>query len=143
MITDITTLSTFILALFSAVIGGYISYYFASKSRKQEAIVKFREEKYSNLIIFLQGFVGNTSNSETKKKFFEEQYRSWTYSSDEVIKALNNLVELVKKNEGQKPNFEDGQKAIGNIVLAMRKDLLGKTNLSFKDFQYTDVINRN
>jgi GH25 family lysozyme M1 (1,4-beta-N-acetylmuramidase) len=79
--------------------------------------VKFIEEKYSNLIIFLQGFVGNTSNSETKKKFFEEQYRSWTYSSDEVIKTLNNLVELVKKNEGQKPNFEEDQKAIGNIVL--------------------------
>lgn len=74
MIIDTTILSTFILALFSAVIGGYVSYYFTSKSKKQEAIVKFREEKYSNLIIFLQGFVGNTSNSETKKKFFEEQY---------------------------------------------------------------------
>lgn len=143
MIIDTTVLSIFILALFSAALGGYISYYFASKSKKQEAIIKFREEKYSNLIIFLQGFVGNTSNSETKKKFFEEQYRSWTYSSDEVIKALNNLVELVKKNEGQKPNIEEGQKAIGNIVLAMRKDLLRKTNLSFKDFQYTDVVNRN
>lgn len=35
------------------------------------------------------------------------------------------------------------QKAIGNIVLAMRKDLLGKTNLTFKIFQYTDVIDRN
>ena len=140
---NIETLSTFILALISALIGGYISYYFTSKSKKQEAIIKFREEKYSNLIIFLQGFYGTTSNSETKKKFFEEQYRSWTYSSDEVINALNNLVELVKKNEGQKPNPEEGQKAIGNIVLAMRKDLLGKTNLTFKDFQFTDVINRN
>lgn len=68
--------------------------------------------------------------------------RSWTYSSDEVIKALNHLVELVKINEGQKPNIEEGQKAIGNIVLAMRKDLLGKTTLSFKDFQYTDVVSR-
>jgi hypothetical protein len=142
MIIDVEVLSTFILALFSAGIGGLISFYFASKSKKQEAIMKFREEKYSNLIIFLQGFVGNTSNSETKRKFFEEQYKSWTYSSDEVVKALNNLVEIVKNNGSQKPNIEEGQKAIGNIVLAMRKDLLGKTSLTYNDFKYTDVIER-
>lgn len=78
-----------------------------------------------------------------RRSFFEEQYRSWTYSSDEVTSALNNLVELVKRNEGQRPNPEEGQQAIGNIILAMRKDLLGKTNLTFKDFQFTNVINRN
>jgi len=54
------------------VLGCNISYYFASKSEKQEAIIKFREEKYSNVIIFLQDIIGNTGNSETKKNFFDE-----------------------------------------------------------------------
>jgi len=56
---------------------------------------------------------------------------------------LNNLVGLVKRNQGQKPNIDEGRKAIGTNFLAMGKDLLGKTNLSFKDFLYTEVVNRN
>ncbi len=107
---------------------------------KLEALIKFREEKYSNLLILLQGFVGNTANSETKKKFFDEQYKSWIYSSDEVIIATNKLVSLVIDSRGQESDHNAGRKAIGDIVLAMRKDLLGKTNLSFTDFRYTDVI---
>ena len=124
-------LITSILALASAIIGGFVSYYFASKSKKFEAILKFREEKYSNLLILLQGFIGKTANYDTKKKFFEEQYKSWVYSSDEVVKAINDLVKLVIDSKGQDPDHDAGRKAIGDIVLAMRKDLLGKTRLKY------------
>jgi hypothetical protein len=134
-----TIIITSILALASAIIGGFVSYYFTSKSKKFEAVLKFREEKYSNLLIHLQGFVGKTANFETKKKFFDEQYKSWVYSSDEVVKAINNLVKLIIDSEGREPDHEAGRKAIGDIVLAMRKDLLGKTKLNYLDFRYTDV----
>jgi len=135
----LSVIVTSFLALTSAFIGGFVSYYFTSKSKKLEAIIRFREEKYSNLLILLQGFVGNTVSYDTKKKFFEEQYKSWVYCSDEVVLAINNLVQLVIDLKGKDPNPEEGRKAIGDIVLAMRKDLLGKTNLTFKDFRYTDV----
>ncbi|DAB29209.1 MAG TPA: hypothetical protein CFH84_10740 [Sulfurimonas sp. UBA12504] len=87
----------------------------------------------------LQGFVGSTATSETKRKFFEEQYRSWIYSSDEVVKAINEMVRLVIDSKGKDPDPELGRKVVGNIVLAMRKDLNGKTNLNYTDFIYTDV----
>ncbi len=50
------------------------------------------------------------------------------------------MVQLVIASKGEKPDIQEGRKAIGSIVLAMRKDLLGKTNLNYNDFQYTDVI---
>jgi len=131
---------TSILALVSAIVGGFVSYYFTSKSKKFEAVLKFREEKYSNLLILLQGFVGESANYETKKRFFDEQYKSWIYSSDEVVIAINNLVKLVIDSKGQEPDRDAGRKAIGDIVLAMRKDLLGKTKLNYLDFRYTDVL---
>ncbi len=123
-----------------AVISSYLTYYFAIKSKKNEAILKFKEEKYSNLLILLQGFVGKTTSGETKKKFFEEQYKSWLYSSDGVVKAINEMVQLVINAKGKEPEQEKGKKAVGNIVLEMRKDLSGKTNLKSEDFRYTDVI---
>ncbi len=124
----------------TAVLGSYLTYYFTIKSKKSEAILKFKEEKYSNLLILLQGFVGRTSSGETKRKFFEEQYKSWLYCSDGVVKALNKMVQLVIDSRGEEPDHEKGKKAVGNIVLEMHKDLLGRTELTAEDFRYTDVI---
>lgn len=136
----IETTLLILIPVIIAVISSYLTYYFAIKSKKNEAILKFKEEKYSNLLILLQGFVGKTTSGETKKKFFEEQYKSWLYSSDGVIKAINEMVQIVINARGKEPKQEKGKKAVGNIVLEMRKDLLGKTNLKSEDFRYTDVI---
>lgn len=129
-----------LLPIISAVVGSYLTYYFTSKSKKNEAILKFKEEKYSNLLILLQGFVGKTTSGDTKRKFFEEQYKSWLYCSDGVVKAINEMVQLVIDSRGKEPDAEKGKKAVGNIVLEMRKDLLGKTELTADNFRYTDVI---
>ncbi|WP_196780005.1 hypothetical protein [Malaciobacter molluscorum] len=116
-----------------------MTYFFASRSKREESILKYKEEKYANLLVLLQGFVGSTATSETKRKFFEEQYRSWIYSSDEVVKAINEMVRLVINSQGKDPDPELGRKVAGNIVLAMRKDLNGKTNLNYTDFRYAAV----
>ncbi len=45
-----------------------------------------------------------------KKEFFEEQYKSWLYSSDEVIENINKLIDLVIENRGKTPDPEEGKK---------------------------------
>jgi hypothetical protein len=135
-----TAILLVLIPIATAAISSYLTYFFAIKSKKSEAILKFKEEKYSNLLILLQGFVGKTTSGETKRKFFEEQYKSWLYCSDSVVKAINKMVQLVIDSRGKEPDTEKGKKAVGNIVLEMRKDLLGKTELTTNDFKYTDVI---
>lgn len=49
------------------------------------------------------------------------------------------MIRLVEKNRGSAPAPESGQKAIGDIVLAMRRDLLRKTNLDHAAFRYMNV----
>jgi hypothetical protein len=140
--TDMTINDTLIVVLpiVTAIMSSYLTYYFATKSTKNEAMIKFKEEKYSNLVIALQGFVGSAVSSEKKVKFYEEQYKSWLYSSDNVVKAVNDLTNLLIEEKGKAPDPEKGRRVIGNIILEMRKDLIGKTNLRYKDFRYTDVI---
>ncbi|MDD3770039.1 MAG: hypothetical protein PHV10_05440 [Sulfuricurvum sp.] len=129
-----------LLPILTAIVGSYLTYYFTSRSKREETVLKYKEEKYANLLVLLQGFVGSTATSETKRKFFEEQYRSWIYSSDDVIKAINEMVKLVIDSKGKDPDPDLGRKVVGNIVLAMRKDLNGKTNLNYSDFRYIDVM---
>jgi hypothetical protein len=132
-----TILAALILAIVTALISSFLTYYFTSKKQKNEAILKFREEKYAELLLLLEGFVGQTASSETKKAFFREQHKSWLYSSDEVTRAINHMIKLVANHKGMIKTKDD---PVGNIVLAMRKDLLGKTSLTSDEFKYIDVI---
>lgn len=129
-----------LLSTVTAIISSYLTYYFAIRSKKTEAMIKFKEEKYSNLIIALQGFMGSTVSADVKRTFFEEQYKSWLYSSDNVVKAINELVKLLIEERGQTPDPKKGREIVGNIILEMRKDLIGKTKLTHQEFRYTDVI---
>ncbi|MEM9671423.1 MAG: hypothetical protein ACFB15_04650 [Cyclobacteriaceae bacterium] len=127
------------LPIITAILSSYLTYLFAIKTKEKEVMTKFKEEKYSNLIIALQGFVGSTVSPDTKRKFYEEQYKSWLYSSDDVVRSINELTKLLIREKGKDSNPQEGRKVVGNIILEMRKDLLGKTDLTYKDFRYTDV----
>lgn len=129
-----------LLPIITLILGSALTYFFGKKSKRNESALKYKEEQYAKLLVKLQGFVGQTADSQTKREFFEEQYKSWLYCSDEVIVAINNMVSLVKN--GGTPDPIEGRKAVGNIVVAMRKDLYGKTKLEFDAFQYIDVIDK-
>lgn len=129
-----------LVPLVSAAVGAFLAYLFTTRAKRDESIARFKEEKYAKLLVKLQGFVGLTTSAQTKREFFEEQYQSWLYASDEVVEALNRMVRLVIDNRGRTPAQEDGRKAVGEIVLAMRRDLLHKSKLDYKAFQYIDVI---
>jgi len=137
---DVKDIFLILLPIIAGIIGSYLTYYLTMKSKKSEAIFRYKEEKYANLLVLLKGFVGKTASGDLKRQFFDEQYKSWLYCSDDVVKTINNMVRLVIDSRGQAPDSKKGKEAVGEIVRAMRKDLLGKTNLSFNDFVYTDVI---
>ena len=136
---EIKDILLIVIPIVTAALGSFLTYFFAIQTKQREAMMKFKEEKYSNLIIALQGFVGSTVSPDTKRNFFEEQYKSWLYSSDKVVEAVNELIKLLIDEQGKSPDPEKGRKVIGNIILEMRRDLLGKTDLTYKDFRYTDV----
>lgn len=137
---DTQTTLLILLPIVTAILSSYLTFYFAMRSKRTEAMIKFKEEKYSNLVVALQGFIGTTASADIKRKFFEEQYKSWLYSSDDVVKSINELIRFFTEEGGQSHDPEKGRKMIGRIILEMRKDLIGKTELTYIDFRYTDVV---
>lgn len=131
---------TSLIPVATLLLGSLLTYYFGIRAKRDEAAQKHKEEQYSKLLIKLQGFVGSTANAETKREFFEEQYKSWLYCSDEVIESINSMVALVVNGQGANPDPVEGRKAVGNIVIAMRNDLRGKTKLDYQAFRYIDVV---
>ena len=64
---DTKTLLLVLIPIIVAIMSSYLTYFFAIKSRKTEVMLKFKEDKYSNLLVLLKGFVGSTASSELKK----------------------------------------------------------------------------
>ncbi|MGO9995830.1 MAG: hypothetical protein ACLPTF_25415 [Steroidobacteraceae bacterium] len=128
-----------LVPLVSAALGGFLAFLFTSRAKRDESILRFKEEKYAKLLVKLQGFVGSTSSTQLKKEFFEEQYQCWLYASDDLVKSINDLIRLVIENRGSDPIPELGRKVVGEVVLAMRRDLLKNTKLDYTAFRYTDV----
>ena len=116
-----------------------LTYYFSEQTKKKERAHKFKEDRYIKLIEQLRGLVGFSppkNKGEIMKAFLLEQTTVGLYASDDVIRSTNNFVKLL---DGQQPSQDDVQKAIGNIILSMRKDLLGKTKLNQSDFRIANL----
>jgi len=128
-----------LVPLASAALGASLAFLFTSRAKRDESILRFKEEKYAKLLVKLQGFVGVTASGQLKREFFEEQYQSWLYASDEVVQSVNALVFLVIEGKGSMPDPEAGRRAVGEVALAMRRDLLRTTHLDYTAFRYTDV----
>jgi hypothetical protein len=128
------------IPLISLFVGSAITYKSQTLQLRYQRSMAFKEERYMNLLSLLQGFVGNTTSVETKRKFFDEYYRSWVYASDNVIKAIEKMLYRVIEDDGNN-NIPPGQgrKLIGEIVVSMREDLAIKSDLDYSHFQYIDV----
>ncbi|MCP4049235.1 MAG: hypothetical protein GY730_00820 [bacterium] len=128
-----------LIPVFTLLLGAFLTYYFSIKEKKKEMIFKFKEEQYSQLLIKLQAFITHNRQIDEKRaaEFLETRYINWIYASDDVVKSINYFLELIiEKNES--PDNEE--KAIGAIVIAMRKDLVGNTKLSYSDFRYINLV---
>jgi hypothetical protein len=83
----------------SALLGSLLTYFFAIRTLRTETELRLKAEKYSNLIEYLRGFIGNTARKELKEKFIAEWEASWLYCSDEVFRNINRLMEHVRTIE--------------------------------------------
>lgn len=128
-----------ITIILGAVVGSLLTYFFAIRTLRTETELRLKAEKYDNLIKYLRGFIGKTAKKDLKEKFITEWESSWLYCSDEVFKNINRLMEHVRMVESS-GNYQDGRKILGDIIISMRKDLLGKkTRLSNEDFIFWEV----
>ena len=82
-----TTLLFILVPIIVAVISSYLTYFFAIKSKKNKAILKFKEEKYSNLLILLLDFVGKTTSDASKILINSEDGKFLLGRGDMLLKS--------------------------------------------------------
>jgi len=118
---------------------GLLTWYLNERSKRIYEEYKRKEDKYSGLIRSLKGFYINSFDKELRAEFLAQLNLCWMYCPDEVINKAYNFLLLV--HTGQKHSDEEKEKAVGELMLAIRRDLLSrkplrKTSLKPEDFKH-------
>jgi len=98
-----------------------------------------RERQYAKLISYIHGFGEDNHGKEAKDKFIKELDLCWLYCSDDVIKKAG--IFLGSVSIGSKATEEQQQKALAELILSIRKDLINnkrvsETKLEWRDFKF-------
>lgn len=128
----IGTILALLLAIFVWYINSKNKITETENKRKQE-LYTLKEENYAKLIRNVIGLDRNLKNFEMEIEFLNQCNICWLFGSDEVINAANKFI--IAYMTGTNP-----QNALGELMLAVRKDLinneiLNHTNLTADDFK--------
>lgn len=131
-----------IIPIITLLLGSIVTFVFSRIQNNTTSKRKFKEDHYCNLLESLQAFVGSTATTEAKQRFFSEYYKSWVYADEKVILAFKALIDSMRVDLANREAPRNGKELLGNIVLAIRKDLGIKDDLTYGAFEYIDVIER-
>ena len=126
-----------------AAAGGYFVREFDKRKEREAEEYHRKEERYVNFINCLRGFTVSAQDRELKEMFLNELNLAWLYCPDDVIKRANHFLFLVHTDRSLDDRLstdEGKEEAFGELLLAVRKDLLSRklvkqTTLNASDFK--------
>lgn len=121
--------------------GGILTWRLNEKSKRVYEEYQRKEEKYAALIKSVRGFYTTSFEKETREEFINQLNLCWMYCSDDVIQKGYKFLETVHTQFGKKYSDKDRENALGEFILAIRKDLIDReplkvTHLKPEDFKH-------
>ena len=133
------------LKFFLPLAGAAFAWYWNERRKRITEEYERKAEKYGALVDSLQGFyvgVSPDQSRQLKAHFIQELNKCWLYCPDEVIQKAYAFLNTVH-TKAQHPE-EVKERAVGELMIAIRKDLLARapvrnTTLTATDFQHLKV----
>jgi len=121
------------------LITAIVTWYLNEKGKRIYEEYKRKEIKYSELIKCLRGFYISSFDKDLRNAFLNQLNLCWMYCPDDVIQKAYNFLNMVHTD--QKHSDEEKEKAVGELILAIRIDLINrkplkKTTLKPEDFKH-------
>jgi Pyruvate/2-oxoacid:ferredoxin oxidoreductase delta subunit len=122
-----------------ALVAGFITLFINERIKRSEQEYRRKEERYIELVNALRGFYIDSFDKEKRENFLRQVNLCWLYCPDEVIQKAYKFLMMVHTD--QKQQDADKEKAVGEFMLAVRMDLLGRkpvrsTSLRPEDFKH-------
>lgn len=141
-----TTFLAVSLPLLTASITAGVTYYFTRKRDIEQHIRQEKLRRYEHLITNLkQGFLNSRLSDDekttSKDEYYTHSYVVWLYASDDVIRSLNAFAHAFAAYAATPcpASNTTTTESLNELMLAMRRDTLGRTALRASEFVSTSV----
>lgn len=130
------------MKFFLPLAGAVVAWFFNELRKRSAEEYERKETKYSALIDALQGFYVTSqpqASVKLKNQFLSELNKCWLYCPDDVIRKAYGFLDTVHTNS--KVADDAKEKAVGEFILAVRRDLISRkpvrsTELAAGDFKH-------
>ena len=125
-------------ALLLSAVGAIAAWSFNERSKRAWEEYTRKENNYRQLLIALKGFFVATQSKELRDEFLQQVNLCWLYCPDDVIQKAYMFLDSVHTESTS--GTETSEKAMGDLVAAIRTDMLNRrivktTSLRGKDFR--------
>ena len=125
-------------ALLLSAVGAIAAWSFNERSKRAWEEYTRKENNYRQLLIALKGFFVETQSKELRDEFLQQVNLCWLYCPDDVIQKAYMFLDSVHTESTS--GTETSEKAMGDLVAAIRTDMLNRrivktTSLRGKDFR--------
>jgi hypothetical protein len=142
---DVSTVNTFIQVggVIITILAGLLTLLLNERTKRKEDEYKRKEERYTELVSSLRGFHLPLTDKSLEENFLIQLDLCWLYCPDDVIQKAYGFLSLVAV--GQERTDSEKEKAVGELMLAIRKDLLARgtvrtTKMRPEDFKVLRVV---
>ena len=94
-----------------------------------------KEYRYRGLLGSLTGFYVGSESADKTDEFIREWRLAWLYCPDNVIYLGNNFLNTMTVKEGESTD-EEKKTALRNLMLELRRDMIGKKRTCLKAEDY-------
>jgi len=135
-----TLLSSDFLKFAIPAAGAIIAWILNERRKVRWEQLQKKEERYKELLRCLKGFYVESQDRELKRQFIDQVSLCWLYAPDEVINNANTFFATIHKSRNPLATDDEKEEALGELILAIRKDMLSrhlvaKTSLSHSDWK--------
>ncbi len=131
------------IGIILTIIGGFVTWLLNERSKRIQEDYRRKETKYTELIKSLKGFYVDSFDKKLRDEFLSQLNQCWMYCPDDVIEKAYKFLETVQV--GKKYSDKEKEIAVGEFILAIRKDLINrkplkKTNLKPENFKHLKTM---
>ena len=130
-----------VLATSFTIISSIIIWAFTERNKRKQELFIRKEEKYSKLIQAIKGFQSEHESKDLKQEFIDQLNLCWMYCPDSIIIKAYDFLLLLNPERERTPTSEELLKAISELILEIRKDLIVNKNLKSTSLTANDYKN--
>lgn len=93
-----------------------------------------KQEQMSKILGSLAGFRSGLTDPDMQETSYEAYRQLWLYAPDEVIRSINEFYFSTGARRVSDDELSEADKALSGMILQLRKNIYGKTELKRTDY---------